>query len=95
MEVASYLEEAYELDKVKKIYLPGDGASWIKEGLSWIVSSEYVLDYFHLCKYVRIATAHMPECFHRYIWRYIDNFPMINDGRRTWERRYLKALRGA
>ena len=78
LEVANYLEEAYELDEVKKIYLSGDGASWIKEGLNWIVGSEYVLDYFHLSKYVRIATAHMPGYFHEYIWKYINNLDKEN-----------------
>ena len=63
LEVSDYLEEAYDLDKVEKIYLSGDGASWIKEGLNWIKGSEYVLDYFHLSKYVKKATAHMPQTF--------------------------------
>lgn len=71
LEVADYLEEAYELDKVEKIYLSGDGASWIKEGLNWIKGSEYVLDYFHLSKYVKAATAHMPQTFTP-LWNYIN-----------------------
>ncbi len=61
LEVADYLEEAYEMDKVEKIYLSGDGARWIKEGLNWIKGSKFVLDYFHLSKYVKRATAHMPQ----------------------------------
>ena len=36
LDVANYLEEAYDLDRVEKIYISGDGASWIKEGLTWI-----------------------------------------------------------
>jgi len=72
LEVANYLEEAYDIEKVKKIYLSGDGASWIKEGLNWIKGSEYVLDYFHLSKYVRQATAHMPETIGS-LWKYINN----------------------
>ena len=43
LDVANYLEEAYDLDRVEKIYISGDGASWIKEGLNWIKGSEYVL----------------------------------------------------
>jgi hypothetical protein len=46
LDVANYLEEAYDLDRVEKIYISGDGASWIKEGLNWIKGSEYVLDTF-------------------------------------------------
>ena len=71
LEVADYLEEAYDLEKVEKIYLSGDGARWIKEGLNWIKGSQYVLDYFHLSKYVRKATAHQPHTF-SYLWNYID-----------------------
>lgn len=71
LEVADYLEEAYDLDKAEKIYLSGDGASWIKEGLNWIKGSKYVLDYFHLSKYVRRATAHMPQTFEP-LWGYIN-----------------------
>ena len=71
LEVADYLEEAYDLEKVEKIYLSGDGARWIKEGLNWIKGSEYVLDYFHLSKYVRKATAHMHQTFEP-LWGYIN-----------------------
>lgn len=70
LDVANYLEEAYDLDRVEKIYISGDGASWIKEGLNWIKGSEYVLDYFHLSKYVKTATAHMPQTFEP-LWTYI------------------------
>ncbi len=73
LQVADYLDEAYEMEKVKRIYLSGDGAKWIKEGLNWIKGSQYVLDGFHLAKYVRIAIAHMPECYNETIWKYIDN----------------------
>ncbi len=61
LEVAAYLDKAYNLDKTKKIYLSGDGAGWIKEGLNWIKGSRYVLDSFHLSKYIKRATAHMPH----------------------------------
>ena len=60
------------MDKVEKIYISGDGASWIKEGLNWIKGSEYVLDYFHLSKYVKTATPHMPQTFEP-LWTYIRN----------------------
>ena len=71
LEVVEYLEEAYEMDNVEKIYLSGDGANWIKEGLNWIAKSEHVLDYYHLSKYVKKATAHM-SCTEPILWGYID-----------------------
>lgn len=71
IEVADYLEEAYNLEKVDNIYLSGDGAKWIKEGLNWIDNSKYVLDYFHLSKYVKKATAHLSYTT-PILWNYIN-----------------------
>ncbi len=51
-EVLTYLDKTYELDKVKNIYILGDGASWIKTGLEWLPRSINVLDKFHLMKAV-------------------------------------------
>jgi hypothetical protein len=37
---------------LETIYLSGDGASWIKNGLNWLPKSKFVLDNFHLKKYI-------------------------------------------
>lgn len=58
-EVATYIDEAYDLEKVENIYIAGDGANWIKTGLGIINKSKYVLDHYHLSKYVKILTAHL------------------------------------
>lgn len=57
-EVAEYTYEAYAYDKIENIYLAGDGASWIKTGLDYLPRSKFVLDHYHLNKYVKIITAH-------------------------------------
>jgi hypothetical protein len=59
------------MDKIQKIYLSGDGAPWIKNGLGWIKGSIYVLDRYHLTKYVKKATAHMNHTT-SIMWDYID-----------------------
>lgn len=51
-EVLTYLENTYDLEKVKNIYILGDGANWIKTGLEWLPRSINVLDKFHLMKAV-------------------------------------------
>lgn len=51
-EVLTYLNNTYELDKVKNIYVLGDGANWIKTGLEWLPKSINVLDKFYLMKAV-------------------------------------------
>jgi hypothetical protein len=35
------------MDIAKDIYTPGDGANWIKSGLSIIKGNKYVLDHYH------------------------------------------------
>ena len=57
IEVLDYIDKAYDIDTIEKIYLSGDGAPWIKNGLGWINKSIYVLDRYHLSKYVTQATA--------------------------------------
>ena len=50
MQIDSYLAEAYVGSP--KVYIIGDGASWIKRGLDVLPNSEFILDRFHLFKYV-------------------------------------------
>jgi hypothetical protein len=71
VEVVDYLDEAYDMDKVEKIYLSGDGARWIRNGVGWIKGSTYVLDRYHLSKYVTVATRHMPYA-KSFMWEYIN-----------------------
>ena len=71
LEVLDYIDEAYDLDALEKIYLSGDGAPWIKNGINWIKGSVYVLDRYHLSKYVTQATAHMSYTT-SIMWHYIN-----------------------
>lgn len=72
LEVADYIDKAYEINSIEKIYLSGDGAAWIKNGLGWIKGSIYVLDRYHLSKYVTQATAHMSDIA-PIMWKHINN----------------------
>ncbi|AEM79543.1 LOW QUALITY PROTEIN: hypothetical protein Thewi_2195 [Thermoanaerobacter wiegelii Rt8.B1] len=71
IDVANYIEENYKEEKIEKIYIAGDGAPWIKEGLEWIVKSRFVLDRYHLNKYVLKATSKEPK-YRDKIWRAIN-----------------------
>lgn len=51
-EVMTYIENNYDTEYLKKVYISGDGANWIKTGLEWIIKSEYVMDEFHMKKAV-------------------------------------------
>ena len=58
-EVYEYIDKTYDLSKVKKIYLSADGGSWIMSGKKQIAGITYVLDEFHLKKYLHKIT----RCF--------------------------------
>ncbi|ACX51520.1 protein of unknown function UPF0236 [Ammonifex degensii KC4] len=66
-EVLSYIEEQYELSSVEQIYLCGDGDRWIKKGLEFLPRSVFVLDLFHLDKYLVAALGRDSDGY-REIW---------------------------
>lgn len=59
--VAGYIELAYGESGTEKIYLHGDGASWIKKGLEVLPNSVFVIDGFHLEKRLKSVTAAFPK----------------------------------
>ena len=58
-EIYDYIDATYDLEKVKKIYIHSDGGTWIKEGMKNIVGVKFILDEFHLSKYVSKMVRHM------------------------------------
>ncbi len=60
-EVLDYLNDAYDMDTVKKIYINGDGASWIRTGEKIIPKSKFALDKYHMHKYIIAATSHLGD----------------------------------
>lgn len=58
-EVYAYIEANYEIDRIKKIYLNADGGAWIQPGYKRLNGIKYVLDEFHLSKYLLKMTGHM------------------------------------
>lgn len=60
-EVLDYLNDAYDMDAVKKVYINGDGASWIRRGEKIIPKSKFALDKYHMHKYIIAATSHLED----------------------------------
>lgn len=58
-EVREYIEGSYDMDALKCIYISGDGAAWIKSGAKQLEKAKFVLDKFHMHKYIKMATAHL------------------------------------
>ena len=60
-EIYEYIDNHYDLSKVKKIYLNADGGGWIETAKKRIHGLSYVLDEFHLQKYMIRMTSHMKD----------------------------------
>lgn len=61
LEVTKYIDTNYDMEYLETVYISGDGASWIQEGLNWIPKSKFVLDQFHLNKYINASVAHLGD----------------------------------
>lgn len=59
--VSSYIEESYDREALKCIYVNGDGAAWIKAGAKQLEKARFVLDKFHMHKYIIAATSHLQD----------------------------------
>jgi len=51
-DVAYYIDCTYNKEKLETAFIMGDGASYVKAGTEWIAKSVFVLDTFHLEKYI-------------------------------------------
>lgn len=54
-----YISRNYDTGKLRKVYVCGDGAGWIRACTEWLPGSEFVLDRFHLMKHIYGATGWM------------------------------------
>ena len=59
--VTGYLLKAYDTENTK-IYIYGDGGSWIKRGLEEIPNSEFVVDGYHYERELRKISKLNPQC---------------------------------
>jgi hypothetical protein len=55
-QVSDEIERCYDLANAK-IYLHGDGAAWIKQGLEYLPNCEFVLDRYHKNKAIKQALS--------------------------------------
>lgn len=59
-EVLDEIERRYDLEGTT-LYLHGDGAPWIKQGLEWLPKCKFVLDRYHKNKALKQAVSGMPK----------------------------------
>lgn len=61
-EVDDYIYANYDPEELKRIYIAGDGANWIKSGCDILgAKSRFYLDKFHMMQYVNKSTAHLMD----------------------------------
>jgi len=58
-EICDYIAQHYDLCCLEGVYISGDGASWIHTGVEAIPNATFILDRFHLAKYIITASAHV------------------------------------
>ncbi len=57
--VQDYINATYDTDLLKRIFISGDGAPWIKSGAEILDNALFCADKFHLMKYINQAAAQM------------------------------------
>lgn len=74
-QVNDYINETYDIDEIKKVYLMGDGGSWIFNGKQQLSSYSYKtvcgLDKFHYC--LAINTISKDETYKNLLYSYSIN----------------------
>lgn len=60
-EVFDFIADSYEEEVLEKIYINGDGADWIRTGAGMHGKAHFVLDRFHMHKYIISATSHLND----------------------------------
>lgn len=61
LEVQQYIYDTYDMDYLENVYIAGDGAAWIVAGCHVLEKSKFVLDKYHLGKYIHAATSHLED----------------------------------
>ena len=57
--VNAFIENNYDTEALKRVFISGDGANWIKSGVTYVDNSVFCTDKYHLMKYVNAAAAQM------------------------------------
>lgn len=57
--VQRYIDSNYDQEELKRVYVSGDAASWIKSGADHLDKALFCADRYHLMKYINQAAAQM------------------------------------
>ena len=75
-QVEKYIQDHYDQEYLKRVYICSDGGSWIKAAVNYIYKGKLVADRFHLMKYIyRVANCTLDDRdttvgrFYKYIYK--------------------------
>lgn len=78
LRIANEVSKRYGDRDDLKVYIHGDGASWIRGGINWLANSRFVLDAYHVKQYMSPVSGGdqsymrmMRDCLQR------DNYPLL------------------
>ena len=73
-EVQDYISANYDLDVLERVYVAGDGAPWIRAGAEVLLNGRFVLDKFHMMKYLNQSVCHLEneDEMKEYMWECIN-----------------------
>lgn len=54
-----FIDQNYEYDAIRRIFISGDGAGWIKSGASVLNKAVFCADKYHIMQYLNAAAAQM------------------------------------
>ena len=55
--IQNYIDSNYDGEYLKRVFVSGDGAGWIKSGAEYLNKAMFCADKFHLMKYINLAAA--------------------------------------
>ena len=74
--IEKYIESHYDTEYLKRVYISGDGGSWIRASVDYIDKSRFVADRYHLMKYIYRAAGYTLDNknetvgrFYKYIYK--------------------------
>lgn len=73
-EVFESIDNGYDIDSLEKLYVFGDGAPWIR-GLAGYLGAVFLLDKYHINKYIKEGLAFCPELRSR-LWKAVNGFEL-------------------
>lgn len=59
--IYAYIDSHYDVGQLEKIYINGDGGTWMEEGKNGIAGVIVTMDEFHLQKYLIKITSHLMD----------------------------------